>query len=264
MLPPDLKPSRFARALADYGLVNCAANDTTLWIGLDGRKVHGNAWPIDSHPAARRRVVFLEAPVQAELVAAFVASPEAMIVDDLFIGTSQDYPSRRAGDAFPGYDMAAAVAALRGAHLPALKHLTLGDMEDKSGGFRLFGTVGDVTHVFAAAPRLEYLGLYGNFALSGPVHHGTLDTLDTVFDNFGVTGDPITQATLDQLLSSSLPSLRRLLLDMDEGGGEADMSIPDAFFTPGRFPSLRRVEIDRLTPAADARLNRFKQDRGLS
>lgn len=255
--------TRFGAALVDYGLERACANDTTLWIGLDGRGELGNAAPLHAPPAARQRVVFLEAPVQADLIAAFVASPEAERVEDLFIGTAQDYPGRWPRETFPGYDMAAAVGALRSATLPALRQLTLGDMEDRAGGFRLFGTVGEISHVFAAAPQLAYLGLHGNFALATPVRHGTIDTIETLFDTYGVTGETITQETLDNLLLSDFPSLSRMLLEMSEGGDEADRTLPDGFLAPGHMPALRMLEIDRLTPAAGAELSRLKALRRL-
>jgi len=254
----------FAAALAAYGLHNCLVNDTTLWIGLDGRTATPNAQPLAAPPGPLRRVVFLEAPVQADLVRALVASPQVQTLDELFIGTAQAYPGRYSREAFPGYDMAQAVGALAGAHLPALRHLVLGDMEDLSGGFRLFGTVGDITPIFAAAPSLTTLGLYGNFALSAPVRHRHLEVVETLFDTYGVTGEVITQETLDHLLASDLPALRILALDMEEGGQEADRTLPDPFLALGHLPALRQLEINRLTPDAAARLDRLKAARGLA
>lgn len=253
--------TRFTDALSAYGLGRCLANDTTLWIGLDGSSDTPNARRVLAPPTARERVVFLEAPLQAELVAAFVASDEAAAVRDLFIGTSQDY---RGAPHFADFDMAAAVAALDGANLPALTALTLGDMEDRSGGLRMFGTIGEIDHIFAAAPNLDTLGLHGNFALAAPVQHRRLRVLETQFDDCGVTGEPIEQATLDHLLASDFPALTYLDLDMDEGGGDETLTLPEALFTPGRFPALTTLGIDRLVPEDEARLIAWREENGIA
>lgn len=261
-LPQEL--TLFGQALAGYGLGNCLANDTTLWIGADGSQDWPNSRRVKACPAARVRVDFLAAPVQAELIAAFIDGPEALVVEELFIGTSQWYFKSYAREDFPGYDMVEAVAALRGAYLPALRSLTLGDMEDLSGGLRMFGTVGEISHVFAAAPSLKYLGLHGNFTLDAPVRHDSLRTLEALFDNCGVTGDPITQETFSALLSSSLPNLETLLLALTDGGDDDDLNIPDAFLSPGHLPRLVDLELDRLDWKARGRLDDFLRARRIA
>jgi hypothetical protein len=263
-MPPVREPTRFNIALAAYGLDNCVVNDTTMWIGVDGGRDWPNARRVEPYPGARRRVDFLAAPVQADLVAAFVNSPEALVVEDLFIGTSHWYLKSYNNDAFPGYDMAIAVAALLGGHLPALRSLTLGDMEDPSGGLRMFGTIGDIGHIFAVAPALQYLGLHGNFALDAPVRHDAVGLIEALFDNSGITGDAISQEAFDNLLSSSFPRLHHLSLELTEGGDEEDLTIPDAFFAPDSFPSLARLDLDRLAPAAKARLDDFMRERRIT
>lgn len=256
--------TRFSQALADYGLGKCVANETTLWIGADGSRDWPNASRIGLNEGARARMDFLAAPVQAELVAAFVNSSEALVVEELFIGTSQWYFNSYSREAFPGYDMSEAVAALHGAHLPALRSLTLGDMEDLSGGLRMFGTVGEIGPVFAAAPQLDYLGLHGNFELDAPVRHDRLGVIEALFDSSGITGEAISQATFGNLLMSNLPELRQMLLELSEGGGDDDLTLPDGFLAPGHWPALGELELDRLAPVALSQLAALRRERGLA
>jgi len=253
--------TRFAEALTVYGLERCLINETTLWIGVDGSKDTPNFSRVPSNPPWRRKIEFLAAPGQADLVAALLASPEAEVIEELFIGTYPHYPKH---PDFSGYDTVAAVAALAGADLPALRHLDLGDMQNWYGGQRLFGTVGDIAHVFAAAPAMTSLNIGGSFSLSRPIAHERLETLSTKFDDFGVTGEPITQATLDNLLTSRFPSLKSLELDMDEGGGDETLTLPEAFFAAGHLQALQWLDIDRLLPEAEDRLAAYKTERGLS
>ncbi|TDR87957.1 hypothetical protein [Enterovirga rhinocerotis] len=256
MLACDGTSTRFAKALEQYGLDKCLINETTLWIGADGSRDWPNFRRVPPNPGPRRQVEFLAAPHQADLVAAFVASPEALVVEELLIGTSPEFPTA-------GFDMTAAVAALEAAHLPSLTTLDLGDMQNLYGGFRLFGTVGEIGHVFAAAPCLRHLGVFGHFALATPVRHDTLETLFTEFDDFGITGEPISQATLDHLVTSSFPRLSTLHLDMDEGGGDETLTLPEPFFSPGHLSRLERLDIDRLVPEAKARLDAYRRARRL-
>ena len=250
------QPSRFALALAEFGLEKCLINEDTLWIGADGSRDWPNFKRVPPNPPPRPNVEFLAAPHQADLVAAFVASPEARVVETMLIGTSPDFPTE-------GFDMAAAVSALAGAHLPALHRLDLGDMQNLHGGLRLFGTVGTIDHVFASAPNLTRLSVYGNFSLGAPARHEHLVTLVTEFDEFGITGEPITQATLDNLVTSSFPSLDALFLNMSEEEDDETLTLPDAFFAPGHLPRLASVYIDRLVPESRARLEAYRVARGL-
>lgn len=257
------RPSRFARALAAYGYGNCLMDERSVWIGTDGSRDWPLAKRVLQHPV-KPYTAFLEAPVQAELIAAFLASPDALQVEELFIGTSHRYPLQRTGDP-RHFDMSAAVATLAGASLPALRTLSLGDLDDRDGGLRLFGTIGDIGHVFAAAPALQELSLFGNFALGRPARHDRLQALWAQFDHFGITGEPITQETFGNLLASRFPQLRTLSLDLDEGGGAEDdtLTIPEIFFDPAHLPSLAALDLDRIAPASRARLDAFMRERGI-
>lgn len=252
------RPDPFPAALRAYGMERCSTAGQSVCIGLAPDPDHG-LLPLREVPDAPGWVCFLEAPRQAELIRAFAASPRARTVERLVLGTSHDYARKRS----VGYDMGAAVAALAGARLPALKRLSLGDMEMLFNGHRLFGTLGDVTAIFDIAPRLEELGLHGHFALRRPVRHARLRSLLVEVEDVGVTGGPLDQETVSNLLLSDLPSLAECALDLSDDHPEFLYAIPDAFFSGSPFPALRHLRIDTLTSEANARVEAWKAKRGV-
>lgn len=253
------RPDPFPAALRAYGLERCSIAGQSVCIGLAPDAGH-DLLPLHEVPDSASRVCFLEAPRQADLIRAFAASPRARTVERLVIGTSHDYAQKRS----IGYDMAAAVAALKGARLPALKRLSLGDMEMLFNGHRLFGTLGDVTPVFDIAPRLEELSLHGHFALRRPVRHARLRALLVEVEDIGVTGGPLDQETVSNLLLSDLRSLAECALDLNDEHPEFLYAIPEAFLSGSPFPALRRLRINTLTPEASARIEAWKAKRGVS
>lgn len=257
---PFLGASRFARGLRRYGLVRCSVSDAVVWIGLGPDREHGRT-PLDQAPKAPRALFFVEAPLQVELIRAFARSREARTVEHLVIGTSHDYAASKR---CIGYDMAPAVAALAGARLPALTRLSLGDMEMLFNGHRLLGTIGDIGHIFAAAPSLETLDLNGHFALGAPVRHEQLRRLGYQNEDVGISGGPVSQDTFSHLLSSTCPRLTTLQIDHDDDGIDPRYEIPEGFFARSGFPSLASLVVNHLAPAAQARLTAWKAERGVS
>ncbi|WP_439815571.1 hypothetical protein [Zavarzinia sp. CC-PAN008] len=240
-----------------------ATGARTIWIGLP--VAIGDARvPLDAVPDAPRALNFAEAPLQADLIAVLASSPEAATLEHLFIGTSHDYARKlekqKAGDALA---MADGVGALARGHFPALRWLSLGDMELLHNGHRLLGRIGDVTHVFAAAPHLEELTLQGQFSLKHPVRHESLRRLEVDLDDIGVSGGPLSQATVTNLLSSHLPMLRELHLSLDEQDLTTDYDVPDALLTGDGMAALLSLSMDRLTPDAHSRLRAWAAARGI-
>lgn len=256
--------THFARALEAYGLENCALSHKShaLLIGLNPRKDY--PWlPLTEIPKAPKFISFFEAPVQAELIAALMRSPEAKTLEHLFIGTSHDWADKAPKrDAAERYDMTAAIATLTGARLPALSKLDLGDMEMLFNGQRLTGTLGDVTHVFDAAPNLVVLSLTGTYAFSRPVRHEKLETLSAEQSDIGCWADPPDQATITHLFSSSLPRLATLTVDIDPEE-EVAFELPEIFFSCNGFPSLARLGFNKPSPVTAARLEKWSAERGI-
>lgn len=253
------RQSPFIRALKQYGFERCSVSQGQVWIGLPADPAHGRT-ALSRWPDQAGSVLFVEAPEQAALIGQFVRGPEAQGAEHLMIGTSHDY----IGPARPlPYDMSGAVAALQGARLSALKRLSLGSMEQLFNGHAYFGTLGGIDHVFDVAPNMEKLDLSGCFALSRPISHQCLETLVVAVDEIGVTGGPLSQASVSNLLASRLPRLRELDLALNAENAPA-YAIPDSFFEGNAFPMLQSCAMDCLEPASEARLLAFKTDRKLA
>jgi hypothetical protein len=136
-------------------------------------------------------------------------------------------------------------------------------MELLFNGHAYYGKLGDVTHVFEAAPQLDELRLRGQFTLRSPVRHASLRDISVIVDDIGVSGGPLGQDTVSFLLSSDFPTLSRVGLSLDDGDRAADYAIPDDFFTGSRLPALTVFDMDCLASATHERLAAWKRERGV-
>ncbi|MEQ1942321.1 hypothetical protein ABMA32_07840 [Mesorhizobium sp. VNQ89] len=250
------RQNRFEHALRRHGLQRCSMSGSALCIGMRPHTEY-NRIALDTVPEAPSWVCFLEAPEQAHLIRAFVSGPQTRTVERLIIGTSQDYDAKRSG-----YDMTDAIAALKGARLPALKRLVLGEMELLFNGHALYGSLGDITHIFEAAPQLEELELCGRFSLKGPVRHEWLRTLSvSVFSDIGIGDGPLSQDTVSHLLLSHFPRLTACSLHLDETPPDVGFSVPEEFFARPRFLAMQSFSINALTPESEARMKEWMERR---
>lgn len=254
-----LRQSRLEEALAHYGWDRCSVSTSgQLWVGLGPHNEFGRV-STSSLPKDLKQVCFVEGPEQAGLVETFATSPEALRIELLMIGTSHDYAKRRG----PGpYNFAPTIDALRHGSLPALRRLSLGDMEQLFNGHVYYGSIGNITHVFDIAPQLEELALYGCAILDRPVTHRRLEELHLRVDDIGVSGGPLGQATIDNILTSRLPALRMLELSLDVEGVQP-YEVPEAFFTCNGYPALEDFGMDCLTPDAQSRLRAWAETRNV-
>ena len=256
-MPLFRRQSRLTEALGRYGWDRCSISPNgLLWIGLAPHNEYARA-PTNVLPTDLRQIGFVEGPEQAELVETFALSPEAQRTEFLMIGTSHDYAKRKG----PGpYNFAPALDALREARLPALRRLSLGDMEQLFNGSVYYGSVGDITHVFSMAPQLAELSICGSANLERPVTHERLETLSVRVDDIGVSGGPLRQATVDHMLMSSLSALRTLDLSLDVEDVQP-YAVPEAFFSDNRFPALENFGMDCLQPDTESRLRAWAEAR---
>lgn len=229
-----------------------------LWVGIPSHPEYDRA-PLEAAPKGLKAVCFVEGPEQADLVAAFAASPECRTVEFLMIGTSHDYRNQEGQGTL---DFSQAIAALGGTSMPALTHLTLGDMERLFNGHVYYGRVGDITHVFDMAPNLSSLYVCGCAVLRRPVRHEKLEKLIMHVDDIGVSGGPLSQATVDNILTSRFPRLRTLELALDEEEVQP-YDVPEAFFADNGFPALERFGMDWLKPDIEPRLRAWASERKL-
>jgi len=246
----------FDRALRNYGLERCSMSGSALCVGLKPHPEYDRV-AVETVPERLTWVCFLEAPEQADLIRAFVTSPHAQTVEQLIIGTSHDYDAKRSG-----YDMTKAVRALTGAKLPALKRIVLGEMELLFNGHALYGSLGDITHIFDAAAQLDELELCGQFSLKSPLRHERLRKLTvSVFSDIGIGDGPLRQDTVSHLMLSFFPRLTNCDLHLDGMPPDTLFSIPEEFFARPRFLAMQSFSIDALTPEAETRMKEWMAQR---
>ena len=149
------------------------------------------------------------------------------------------------------------VAQLNGIVFPELTVFHLGVSELFSNSERLHYTLGDVTGILANCPRLEILGLYGDFEINQPSNFNQLKEL-TVMSTDGFDADQrLQQRTLDNLLKSDIPMLEYLFIysytkdayERDDDGtyqvsaDEIIHTLPEKFLEQGNFSKLKSIEI---------------------
>lgn len=251
---------RFEAALADYGFGKCSLVKRTLLIGVGPEA--GCREAVHSLPQAVRSFMFLEAPYQIDLLKRFLAAEDgAARAETLFVGTSHDYAQARREK---GYEFAEAVATLRGGRYPAIRAVSLGDMERLFNGHRGFGSLGEIGPVFDALPNLEDLELRGNFELARPVRHDRIEAIDVWVDEVGVSGGRLSQETVANLLASRFPKLKGLGLDLDDGDRALVYPLPEAVLSGRTMPALEAVDMTNLSPEDEARLKAWREARAAS
>ena len=183
---------------------------------------------LDQIPADLKGVHFYLGRECVELVGAFARSDAPRTVQRLSLGNSSFAIGR-------GLDYAAAVRRLGAAHYPELRSLDLGVWELFSNTHCLFGRLGDVTGVLRNSPRLERLGLFGSFELTGPLRLESLRDLSLRLEDptTGANGGFPGHATLAHLLESDLPRLEQAFLDLECEDDESATASPRASW-PGR------------------------------
>lgn len=245
--------TRFLKALKRFGWSECSWAGDTLLVGLPPDRTLGR-WTVITLPRDVRKIAFLQGPLQADLIRALARSTVARDLTHLTIATSHDYAERKLG----AYDFRPAIAALKATHFPQLESLSLGNMEQLFNGHRYFGTLGDISHVFDAAPKLTTLNLHGQCALGSPITHHCLTELFLEVDDIGVNGGPISRDTLDHLLTSNLPALTQMELSLADGTPNDRYALPDVARMHAGMPRLKSIHIDCLSEEGLLRLQSLR------
>lgn len=234
--------SAFRQAVEKAGIERCSISGQDLWIGLPPSPGHRRV-PLLVLPESPKSLLFVEGPEQVDIIAALAASPEAMTVENLMIGTSHDFiPTHRAP-----YDFSEAIAALQKARMPALKRLALGEMELLFNGHAYYGHLGDLTGMFGIAPNLIELHIRGRATLARPVHHHSLQVLSIIADDIAGHSGATSSETVTNILSSQLPNLTQLHLSLEADDGPSYV-IPETFYAGNNMPALSQIEMDCLVP----------------
>lgn len=145
---------------------------------------------------------------------------------------------------FDQRDLRPLVEAISHCDLPALKQLHLGDYFLFVNGAGATGWLGDVTPLLQHAPALQELSLVGNFMLTASLNLPELTELSVELDDCqsSLNRGPISNETLVSLLSSTLPSLEALYLDLTIDADTAYF-FPQAFLQGHQLPELYHLEI---------------------
>lgn len=135
-------------------------------------------------------------------------------------------------------------------HFPELQYLELGVDELLANEHCAYGNLGNLTQILENVPKLETLALYGNFELDKPMIHHSLKKLHIIMDDevTGINGGEINPKTIMHVLSSEMPCLQEIWLNVDfEGGyGTQIYHLPISFLeniTSQKMPLLTQLEI---------------------
>lgn len=141
-------------------------------------------------------------------------------------------------------DLRPLVSALSDIEFPFLKQLYLGDYFQFVNGPGATGWLGDVTSLLIHSPAVQDLSLVGNFSLTNSVILTELTELTVEIDDSqsNLNRGPISNETLDFLLSSSFSKLEYLYLDLSIDVA-IEYELPDTFLQGINLPSLRKMEI---------------------
>lgn len=197
--------------------------------------------PFTTMPATPTGFSFLAGGGQAQLVAAFMASPYASSVESLEIGSSS-YGLGRGG-----LDYGGCVRALSGADLPSLRQLHLGIFELFSNSHGAYGSIGDITSTLQGLPQLTQLGLHGLFTLTRPpaLPHLRMLTLDIDDPVTGHDLGPPDARTVALLLSGTMPEVREIhiLMSWPPPPGTAPWRLPPTFLRGENVPRLEHLSL---------------------
>lgn len=174
------------------------------------------------------------------LVAAYASSVFPAQTEHLVVGDNNF------SDPGQPRDLSALIAALHPVPFPRLQYLYLGDYFSTVNGGGVTHYLGDITPLLHHAKNLKALGLVGHFTLTQPLHLPHLSDLTIELDDYetSLNAGPISNATLNWLLSSHLPQLAEVFLDLS-----IDSPTPTMYQLPARFlqghhlPALKKLEI---------------------
>lgn len=213
----------------------------------------------DEFPLDMEGVSFFlgKSAIARDLLSSFVRSGYPENIKRLSIGNSSfrlEGSSQWLGEII---EYAEIVAQLNGTVFPELTEFHLGVSELFSNSERLHYTLGDVTGILANCPKLETLGLYGDFEINQSYDFDQLREL-TVMPTDGFDAEQrLHQRTLDNLLNSDFPLLEYLFIDSftkdacerdDDGiyqvaAEEIIYTLPKKILEEGIFPNLKSIEI---------------------
>lgn len=204
-----------------------------------GYGTYDDMLPLDNIPPETKGLYFYYGAGIKDLLQEILKLPIIQNLEYLTIGithnNAQDYA-----------DYTAISAILSSVHFPNLKFFEYGIDELIVNEGRIYGNLGDITNVLTNTPRLEKIYLFGNFELTKPLILPHLTDLEVLLNDFqlNINGGKISNATLNNILSSKFETLRLLALDLDFNDTEFDYELPDVFLNGESTPAIKYIDLE--------------------
>lgn len=165
-------------------------------------------------------------PKTKAVLRAIVSSPAAAYLRDLTVGL---YDFDGGGLAGVGSDIAS------GLELPALERLFLGDFTSEEQEIS-WVSFGDLSPIYARAPKLETLRLHGGGVELGAFEHGALKRLE-------IETGGLPRAAVASLAAAKLPELTHMEVwfGREDYGGTTEIQALRPLFTSQTLPKLKHL-----------------------
>ncbi len=208
------------------------------FFGVPESKLYGRETLIDLPESTTRFHFYLGSESKA-LVQSFVGSNFIATVESLYIGNS----SYNNGKGREYSDIINELEKSPG--FPNLRLFSIGVWQLFSNSHCWFGNLGNITNLLDKMPNLEVLSINGNFILDKPFHLSKLKSLFVEIDDYVtcINGGYPTVLTISNLLSSFLPKLTDLYVNLECTEDSPSYVIPDALLAGDLFPELEEFEL---------------------
>jgi len=212
-----------------------------------GKRLVDSGRTLKKIPANATGFHFYLGSQHVELFKAFCDSALPASTQSLYIGNTSSYH-------YPGTDYHEFTTLLLQTEWPMLERLELGVWHLFCNASTMYGCVGCLDGLATAAPALKHLELCGQAELTSPLSFQRLESLSfsTADTCVGAENSQTDPQTLLHLLSSSMPMLRNLYVDLDPDDEDGPIfDLPAGLLSEGNLPQLSKLEIcGRFQPKA--------------
>ena len=207
------------------------------FFGVPADKLYGRK-PLTKIPRNSTGFHFYMGSDQQSIFDSYVGSTYAQVTTSLHIGNS----CYALG---VGRDYTQLTEALLQCSFPKLRSLELGVWQLFSNSHCAYGNVGGIDGLGAAMPELRELFIYGKCQLQKPLSIPRLEILHVVVDDpvTGMNGGAPDVKTVSNILSSSLPNLRELYIDLESDDENLRYVIPESLLGDNLFPRMTKIEL---------------------
>lgn len=194
--------------------------------------------PFKAVPPKTTGFRFLLGGSQHFLLNSFLDSEFPKQTERLSVGSSSD-------DLGSSLDYSSLTESLAQVDFPNLEVLELGVWHLFCNAHCAFGQIGEIESLNSAMRNLKRLFLYGNCSLQSPLNLPYLEELQLVSDDevTCINGGAVDADTVSMLLSSNLPNLKKVFLDLDVYNESVCYTIPESVMMSDAFPRLTYIEL---------------------